>query len=158
MTTHTIRFDADVPVGWSSVDPAQFGSGNASAVFVRTADHYTHQTPVIVITEHLLPSSDIDLNEFAFEYAERKRASTIALEITRSGYITKESPAEFGQDMQFILVSGAAVKLTHMTIATPTTEGKTHILEITFSASTQQYSSCSSEFAEFLKSLRVVTG
>lgn len=158
MTTHTIRFDADVPDGWSAVDPAESGADKASAVFVRDAERYTRRAPVIMITEHLFPSSEVDLDEFALQYTALERASTIGLEITRAGYITKDSPAQYGQEMQFMLVSGVAVKLTHMTIATPTAEGGTYVMEIAFSAPKEQYVSCSKEFSEFLKSLRVITG
>ncbi|MGV9803559.1 hypothetical protein ACWDTP_36485 [Mycobacterium sp. NPDC003449] len=158
MTSHTIFLDAEVPAGWLGVNPVGDDAGNATAVFVRGADHYTAQAPAIIITKHLPSSSEIDLEEFARVYAERRRARTIGLEITRSGYITKDSPAQYGQEMQFVLVSGVVVKLTHMTIGMPTVEGKTQVLEVTFSAPEEQYASCGQEFAEFLKSLRVVTG
>lgn len=158
MTTHTIRFDADVPDSWSAVNPAESGVRNAAAIFVRDAERYTRRAPVIMITEHLFPNSEIDLENFALQYTALERASAIGLEITRSGYITKDLPAQYGQEMQFMLVSGVAVKLTHMTIATPTAEGETHVMEIAFSAPREQYASCSKEFSEFLKSLRVITG
>ncbi len=157
MIKHSVRFDAHVPPGWSKVDPAGAGEPNASTVFLRDADNGSSRVPVITITEHLFRSLDVDLKGLALEYTERMRKKVIGLEIERSEYITRDAPAEYGQEMEFLLVSGVAAKLAHMTIAIPAVGGETCVLEIAFCAPKEEYSACSGEFGEFLKSLRVVT-
>lgn len=158
MVKHSVRFDADIPEGWSTVDPAQVGEDNASAVFIRDEYDGSSRVPLIAITEHRVQSSDVDLKEFAFEYAERMRKKVIGLEIARSEYIKRHTPAEYGQEMEFILVSGVLVKLAHLMIAIPAVDHETCIIEMTFRAPKEEYSACSEEFGGFLKSLRLATG
>lgn len=158
MTKHRVRFDAHAPQGWSKVDPAQAKEANAAAVLIRDADGGSPHGPVITITEHVIQSPEIDLERLALEHTERMRQKVIGLEIARSEYITQDVPAEYGQEMEFIRVSGVATKLAYMAIAIPSVDDNNYVLEITFCAPKEQYSEYGKEFGEFLESLRVVAG
>ncbi|OBG84172.1 hypothetical protein A5699_28240 [Mycobacterium sp. E802] len=136
--------------------PAAVGEDHASTVLLRNANPDSRLTPNIVVTEYFSDSA-VDLSDVALEYAERKRGSTIGLEVTRSEWIAEDAPAEYGQEMRFTLVSGVVARLVRMTIATPTFTGGTHILEIVFTVAEEQYASCRSEFGEFLKSIQILT-
>lgn len=153
---HRIRFDSAVPDGWSSVPPAEVGEEHASAVLLRGENRSSRLIPSIVVTEYILGSA-VDLSEVAHNYSEHKRARTIGLEITRSEWIAKGPSSEYAQEMRFLLVSGVTVKLTHMAIATPTVSGETHVLEIVFTISEDEYLPCRHEFGTFLRSLRIAT-